>query len=149
MAIIDRKVSIHTTPSALWKRLTDHESMTDWLQADSVELTKEGDSEAGGVGARRVVRAAGFALVEDILHLAEPWEMDYQLVGGVPGLKSHLGQLRIKQEEESVSLSWHIELHFKVLYPTWFIGPLLVRKLAAGLDGSLGALKALLEADAG
>ncbi len=146
MAVIDRRVRMQTSPEALWARLTDHARMTEWLAADSVELLKEGEQSPGGVGAQRVVRAAGFGLVEDILHVVEGAELDYQLVSGVPGLESHLGQVRLTQHGDEVELHWHIELSFKTLHPSWFIGPLLVWRLAAGLDASLKTLKALVEA---
>ena len=125
---------ILASPEAIFAVLSDHRGMVGWAGAREVVLRHEGDPPPNGVGAVRVIRAAGLAVEEEITGFDPPKRMEYRVVAGIP-IRDHHGEIRLEPESDFTKLTW--EIRFRPLIPGtgWLLRPLLTRALTDMMTG--------------
>lgn len=79
-------------PEALWRVVTDHEGMGDWLDARVSVIAGPGD---GGVGTVRRIAAGPLAIDEEVTLFNPPRRLVYRIIRGLP-LAHHQGQMRVE-----------------------------------------------------
>ena len=124
---------IPAPPEAVFEVLSDHRGMAKWSGAREVVLRHEGDPPPNGVGAVRVIRAAGMAIEEEITAFDPPKRMAYRIVAGLP-VRDHEGEIRLELSGEATRLVW--EVRFRPLVPGtgWLLRRLLARALGQVAD---------------
>jgi uncharacterized membrane protein len=114
--------------------LSDHEGMPGWFPAREVVRRRPGAPHPDGVGAVRVVRAAGLA-VEEAVTAYEPGErLAWVLVAGAP-LRAARSEVRLRAEGAGTRVLWSVD------FEAWLPGSgrlarrILARALSRALDG--------------
>jgi hypothetical protein len=84
----------------------------------TVEVEKEGDRDANGVGTIRRI-TIGKLCVREILDSANPpYTFTYRILSGAP-MKEYLGKVRLEQRESSTIVHWSAELTPKIPFTGW------------------------------
>jgi len=128
----------------VFKAITNHSGMDQWLTGVRVTILREGTPRPNGVRAVRLVRRRGFAVMEEVVYWEEPTAMAYRALGGTP-LRNHLGEVRLSQAHDGGT-----NLHYKVQFtvPWYFGGSLLgvfvTRRLSRNLQSGLAKLASQL-----
>ena len=81
-------------PDVVFEVLTDHRRYADISRLRSSELEREGDPAPNGVGAIRVLKAAGPPLREEVVEYEPNKRFVYKLLSGAP-LKDHVGTVQL------------------------------------------------------
>ena len=83
-----------------------------------VEVEKEGDMEANGVGTIRKI-TIGKVCVREILDSANPpYAFTYRILSGAP-MKEYLGNVRLEPKENSTIIHWQADLTPKIPFTGW------------------------------
>ncbi len=83
-----------------------------------VEVEKEGDMDANGVGTIRKI-TIGKVCVREILDSANPpYTFTYRILSGAP-MKEYLGKVRFEPKESSTIIHWHADLTPKIPLTGW------------------------------
>jgi len=84
----------------------------------TVEVQKEGDRDANGVGTIRKI-TIGKVCVREILDTANPpYTFTYRILSGAP-MKEYLGKVRLEPRESSTIVHWNAELTPKIPFTGW------------------------------
>ncbi len=84
----------------------------------TVEVEKEGDRDANGVGTIRKI-TIGKVCVREILDTANPpYTFTYRILSGAP-MKEYLGKVRLEPRESSTIVHWNAELTPKIPFTGW------------------------------
>jgi len=108
-------------PAAVWSVVSDHEGTHAWVpKVKRVTLLKPGEPKNGMPALRRVeFRPALWSTIDErIVAYEDGRRFDYQIVAGMPGVKHHLGSIRVGPTEGGCRLDWVIEFDF-----AWWWGP--------------------------
>lgn len=125
----------------VWSLVSDHEGMPGWAGVREVVRRRPGAPDPDGVGALRVLRAAGLAVEERVLAFEPPRRLVTELIGGAP-LRAQSTTVAL----EPAAAGTRVEI--RVRAEPWLpgSGPLiragLGRALARALDGLARALEA-------
>jgi hypothetical protein len=120
--------------------LTDHEGMSDWLEARVSVIAGPGD---GGVGTVRRVSARGLSIDEEVTYAVAPRRLSYRIVRGLPGLSYHRGEVLIEPWGKTGSqLTWDVIL----ASPIPGIAPIMGASLRGPLRAGLATLRTWLAA---
>lgn len=133
MVQIRAQVRIAATPEEVWPRITDHEGMPSWMPLRSVTLEREGAPDRDGIGARRVMRAAGPPIVEEVVAWDPPQSYEYTLVRGAP-IRDHLGRVELVSRGDDTEVTWSVRFQPRIPGTGWLIGKLLGAALQRSLD---------------
>jgi hypothetical protein len=122
----------------LWEKVSDHEATPTWVNAAKrVRLIREGEPR-NGKGAIRVVEFRPLlwtTIREEIIHFDPPREFRYHIIGGMPGLRDHLGRITVESLGDARSLfTWHVEFEFKQFHPFRPFVPNFIRSFRAVLE---------------
>jgi len=123
------QAQIKAPRDAVWAVYTDHRGWVNWAGVKEVVLRQQGDPAPNGVGARRVVRASGIAVEEEIVAFEPPKRMVYRIVGGIP-IVNHEACVQFEETPEGTHLIWNVR--FDPLIP--LTGGLMARLMKAGLQ---------------
>ena len=83
-----------------------------------VEVEKEGDMEANGIGTIRKL-TIGKLCVREILDTAtQPYTFTYRILSGAP-MKEYLGKVRFEPKENSTIIYWSADLTPKIPFTGW------------------------------
>jgi hypothetical protein len=83
-----------------------------------VEVEKEGDMDANGIGTIRKL-TIGKLCVREILDSANPpYTFTYRILSGAP-MKEYLGKVRFEPRDNSTIIHWSAELTPKIPYTGW------------------------------
>jgi hypothetical protein len=83
-----------------------------------VEVEKEGDMEANGIGTIRKL-TIGKLCVREILDSANPpYAFTYRILSGAP-MKEYLGKVRFEPKENSTIIYWSADLTPKIPFTGW------------------------------
>ena len=83
-----------------------------------VEVEKEGDVDANGVGTIRKI-TIGKVSVREILDSANPpYSFTYRILSGAP-MKEYLGKVRFEPKENSTIIHWQADLTPKIPFTGW------------------------------
>jgi len=83
-----------------------------------VEVEKEGDLDANGVGTIRKI-TIGKVCMREILDTADPpYSFTYRILSGAQ-MKEYLGKVRLEPRESSTIIHWNAELTPKIPYTGW------------------------------
>ena len=86
--------------------------------AIKVEVEKEGDKDANGVGTIRKI-TIGKLCVREILDSANPpYTFTYRILSGAP-MKEYLGKVRFEPKENSTIIYWSADLTPKIPFTGW------------------------------
>ena len=130
--------SFAAPPEALFARLLDHEGMSDWMGARISVLSGPPD---GGAGTVRRVEARGLAFDEEITYVDAPRRMAYRIVGGVPLLRFHRGEILVEPwGKTGAELTWDILLDA----PVPGLASVLLGAVGASIRTGLGRLRTSL-----
>jgi len=121
-------------PAKLWEVVRDHEGLSDWLGARVRVLAGRGD---GGVGTvRRVEVGRLLRLDEEVVGFTPPRSLVYRIVRGLPGLRYHLGEMRVRPAGDGgpgSELWWEVTLRLATPRLTDLAANALQRELNAAL----------------
>ncbi len=131
---------IAAPPTAVWRYVTDPVRMNEWSLAP-IKLLAAGDGDAAdGVGAYRRVdvraRTGPVRLFEVIEHSEPPARLVYRVVRGPELLRSHRGELTLRDDGGATELRWQVRFDFAI--PG--VGALTRGELRGQLEASLEAL---------
>ena len=83
-----------------------------------VEVEKEGDMKANGIGTIRKL-TIGKLCVREILDSANPpYAFTYRILSGAP-MKKYLGKIRFEPKENSTIIYWSADLTPKIPFTGW------------------------------
>ncbi len=136
MVEIEARVRIAAPLETVWARLTDHEGMSTWMPLRSVTLSQEGHPDRDGLGARRVMRAVGPPLVEEVVAWDPPTSYEYTLLHGAP-IRDHRGRVELSPAGDGTNVVWSIRFRPRVPGTGWLIGAVLKKVI----HRSLGKLR--------
>ena len=142
--VIELRQHFESSMLVVFKAITNHSSMGQWLTGVRVKILREGTPHPNGVGAVRLVCRRVFAVMEEVVYWEEPTSMAYRILGDTP-LRNHLGELRLSPANDGGT-----NLHYKVQFtvPWYFGGSLLgvfvTRRLSRNLKSGLIKLASLL-----
>ena len=119
---------------AVWSVYTDHVGWARWAGPQEVVLRQKGDPPPNGLGAIRVIRARGIAVEEEITAFEPPKRMVYRLVGGIPVVRDHEGEVVFEPFGENTRVVWRVR--FRPLIPGtgWLLETVLRPQLQSILD---------------
>jgi uncharacterized protein YndB with AHSA1/START domain len=127
-------------PARVFEAITDHVAFGRFMGAD-IRVEREGTPPPNGLGARRVVRARGTAVREEVVRWEPPHAMDYRVVSGAP-LRDHLGTIRIAPDGAGARVTYRIRFD----WPWWgggaFVGDRIARTLEREITAGLGRMAA-------
>ena len=132
MSQLEVRHRFQSDPQTVWQSVTDHESLPRWSPLKSVTLRTEGTPDRNGLGAVRVMRGAGPAIVEEVVAWDPPNSYGYRLLGGAP-LRNHAGHVSLRPVGEGTEVTWTVTFDPALPGTGW----LLVRVLRAALAGVL------------
>jgi uncharacterized protein YndB with AHSA1/START domain len=126
----------HVTAPAprIFAVVADHERMPEWFPAREVVRRRPGSPHADGVGAVRVVRAAGLAVEERIMAFQPGERLAWILVAGAP-LRWARGEVRLLPEGAATRVRWSIEFEASLPGSAWLARRVLRRALDRALEG--------------
>jgi uncharacterized protein YndB with AHSA1/START domain len=134
MELIELSQEIPAGPQRVFEVLADHEAMVDWSGAREVVLRHPGDPPPNGVGAARVIRAAGVAFEEEILVYRPPERMEYRLVAGLP-IRDHHGEIQVEPHGAGSRVTWRVRFRPSLPGTGWVFRRLVRRHLEGVLSG--------------
>jgi uncharacterized protein YndB with AHSA1/START domain len=92
----------------LFAALDDHANMGRWL-GPRVSLVKRAPD--GGVGSVRRVHGGLLNIDEEVVEREVPSRLVYRIVGGLPGVRHHRGEIRVAAEgPRRSSVRWEVEI---------------------------------------
>lgn len=111
--------------------------MVDWAGAKEVVLRQEGYPPPNGLGAIRVVRAAGLAIEEEILEFEPPRRLGYRIHAGLPlPLRDYRAQVTLEPASAGTSLVWQASFEPRIPGTGRLLAAIvrrLLQRLATGL----------------
>jgi uncharacterized protein YndB with AHSA1/START domain len=109
--------------------LDDHANMGRWL-GPRVSLLKRAPD--GGVGTVRRVHAVLTSVDEEVIEREVPSRLVYRIIGGVPGVSHHRGEILVTADgPERSHVRWEVEMNSRLPgYATLMLGSV---RLALGL----------------
>jgi uncharacterized protein YndB with AHSA1/START domain len=97
-----------TTPDRVFAALDDHANMGRWL-GTRVSLLKRAPD--GGVGTVRRVHTLLAQVDEEVVEREVPSRLVYRIIGGVPGVSHHRGEIRVTPHGDHQSqVRWEVEI---------------------------------------
>ncbi len=100
----------------------------------SVEVEKEGDPAANGVGA---IRRLNGRVLERLESMDPPNSFSYTLLSGAP-VKDYLGTVEFKPQDSNTRLTWHVRFNPKLPGIGWLL-KIVIRKVIAKMIAELEA----------
>ncbi len=100
----------------------------------SVETEQEGDPDANGVGAVRIIDGR---IRERLESMDPPNTFTYTLLSGAP-VKDYLGSVEIKPQGGKSLLTWHVRFNPKLPGIGWLV-KIVIRKVIVKMIGELEA----------
>ena len=92
----------------VWEAISDHRGLDQWLiPGAKITLEPEGQDDPNGVGAVRVIRAAGVDVAERIVEFVPQERFSYTLLRGAP-ITNHLGEVRLEDHPKGTTVRWSI-----------------------------------------
>jgi long-chain acyl-CoA synthetase len=89
----------------VWRVLLDHEAMSTWAPGVRVTLEREGTGSRGGVGAVRIVRAAGLTIREMVTDAVDERLLGYRCLSGLP-LRDYAGEVHLTPNGNGTTVTW-------------------------------------------
>lgn len=133
MVEIQARVRMAAPPETVWPHITDHEGMSAWMPLKSVTLSQEGSPDRDGVGARRVMRAVGPVIVEEVVAWDPPASYEYTLLRGAP-IRDHRGRVELSAAGDGTEVVWSVRFRPRIPGTGWLLGAVLRRALQRSLD---------------
>ena len=84
----------------------------------TVEVEKEGDMDANGVGTIRKITIGKLCMCEILDSANPPYTFAYRILSGAP-IKEYLGKVRLESRESSTIIHWSAELTPKIPFTGW------------------------------
>ncbi len=104
--------------------------ISDFTRAPSptiqVEVEKEGDSEARGVGTIRTITIGRVRVRERLESVNPPGSLTYSILSGAP-MKDYLGSIEITPQDAKSVINWNVKFTPKVPGTGW-IGAMIAKK---------------------
>jgi uncharacterized protein YndB with AHSA1/START domain len=94
-------------PEIVFEVLTDHRRYAQFTPLRRSELEREGEPAPDGVGAVRVLAAAGPPLREEVLAYAPPRRFSYKLLSGLP-VRDHVGTVELEPAEGGTMVTYAV-----------------------------------------
>jgi uncharacterized protein YndB with AHSA1/START domain len=123
-------------PEDVFAAYTDHVSWSEWAGMGPVRLAREGVPAPNGVGCVRVIGPRFAAAHEEVLSFEPPKRMTYRIVGGLPLLRDHLGEVEFAPDGDGTLVAWRCRFESRI--PG--LGGLLRRGIARAFRGALDGL---------
>ncbi len=147
---IRKQITIDASSEKLWEVIADHEGMVEWAkEVAAVTVITKGSPDPMGVGLHRTVKFKDKNLpviAEEILVFNAPKDLHYTLYKGIPGLKKHMGKMRIDPINDNQSvLHWDVDFEFKRFHPIAAFVPKLIKTFSKSLEETLDQLKHFVE----
>jgi uncharacterized protein YndB with AHSA1/START domain len=94
MASFTYERQVAAPPEIIFEVLTDHRRYPEITPLRRAELEREGDPAPNGLGAIRVLRAAGPAMREEVIGYEPPHRFSYTVLSGLP-VRDHVGTVEL------------------------------------------------------
>lgn len=133
------RVTIGAPFDRVWAALNDHRRMHRWIEADSLEVTKQGTPDSAGYGAERILITMGRKVLQQVVHVS-PKRIGYRAIAGTP-FSYHNGAVEVSETGTGTQVVWTIR--FRTLDPA--LGPFVRGQLQKGIPHQLEALKSMVE----
>lgn len=134
MGEITIKRTFDTSAERLFDALADQHNMARWMGG---RITVPVQGAGGLVGTVRRMHLGPISMDEQIIDAERPYSLSYQIVRGIPGLKHHLGELKLEpQGPERSHLTWRIA--FELSSP--LLSSLILRAMRPSIERGLARL---------
>jgi uncharacterized protein YndB with AHSA1/START domain len=108
MASVVLTQTFPTSADRVFAALDDHANMGRWLGTRVTLLKRAAD---GGVGTVRRVHAVLTNVDEEVVEREVPSRLVYRIIGGVPGVSHHRGEIQVSAEGPHKSrVRWEVEI---------------------------------------
>jgi uncharacterized protein YndB with AHSA1/START domain len=108
MASFTLTKTVDAPPEAVFDVITDHRGYSDITPVRRVDLEREGEPAPNGVGAIRVLHAAGPPMREEITVYERPTRFAYKILSGAP-VRDHLGQVTLEPIAGGTLVTYRID----------------------------------------
>ncbi len=98
-----------------------------------IEVEKEGDPEASGIGAIRNITIGRAKARERLESVDAPNSITYRMLSGAP-VKEYVGTVEIKAQEDSTILNWYVKLTPKIPGIGWIVGMVIKKAINRFID---------------
>lgn len=121
-------------PDRVFAALADQDAMASWM-GGRITIPERGPR--GLVGTVRRIHLGPFAFDERIVACEPPRRLAYQVVGRVPFLRRHRGEVTVAADgADAANVSWSIDAEFA---PRW-VGRVVMSAIVKGLERGLAKL---------
>jgi uncharacterized protein YndB with AHSA1/START domain len=136
MEQVEVRRRIAGTPEQVFAAYTDHASWAEWAGLGPARIAREGVPAPNGVGCVRVLGPRLVAAKEEILSFEPPKRMTYRIVGGLPLLRDHFGEVDFSPDAGGTLVVWRCRFASRI--PG--LGGLLRRMIERTFSGALEGL---------
>lgn len=106
-------VRVAAPPATVWRALTDQNAMGRWIGFADVRRTRDGFTEADGLGAERHMRGRPGTVVEQITGVEPGRAIRYRVIQGSPFV-FHQGEIRLGAAGDGTEVTWSIRFRSKL-----------------------------------
>ena len=135
--------SIQAPIETVFDRLSDHNRMGEWLDAD-IRRTRDSTAAGEGVngtGSVRTLRILGLLdFDETVVKCEKPRAIEYEITRGSP-LKNHHGSITLKQNGSATQIDWDIKFDMAIPLAGHIVAMLLNLAVGQGLNKLKGQLE--------
>lgn len=107
MASFTFERQIAAPPQTVFDVLTDHQGYAAITPLRKSALEREGEPAPDGVGAIRVLSAAGPPLREEVIAFQSPQRFSYKLLSGLP-VRDHVGTVELSADGEGTRMVYAV-----------------------------------------
>jgi hypothetical protein len=119
---------------AIWRRVSDCTTWTEWGPYHEAELLTEGDPDRFGVGSTRRLKKGKTEVTEEITGFDPPNYVSYTLLSGLP-LKQYHGEVTLTPTDTGTHIRWLS--HFHAPFGTGWLYAWALQKFLRQLLGDL------------
>jgi uncharacterized protein YndB with AHSA1/START domain len=94
-------------PEIVFDVLTDHRRYPEITPLRKAELEREGEPEPNGLGAIRVLTAAGPPMREEVIAYERPNRFSYKLLSGLP-FRDHVGTVELTELDQGTQVIYAV-----------------------------------------
>lgn len=95
-------------PEVVFDVLTDHRRYNEITLLRKAELEREGEPEPNGLGAIRVLTAAGPPMREEVIAYERPSRFSYKILSGLP-VRDHVGTVELKAANGGTEITYAVK----------------------------------------
>ncbi|HEX4725769.1 MAG TPA: SRPBCC family protein [Pseudonocardiaceae bacterium] len=93
--------------STVWRAVADHRGIAGWGPGMAVDMERDGEPDAAGVGAIRVITGPGVRIREEITAFEPERRIAYRALSGIP-LPGWAGEIELAERAGATTIRWSV-----------------------------------------